>query len=154
MGNTISFKDCVNVEQLRELTQYDDYTVLRTSGELDSGWIIGPTRVAANWINQHALKREGIWRVFLNNGQGDPNLALYAWRHLDKIFPSSMKGQEAEILVWRETVIAKLEDLEIKRVAESAAYDAAAAEVAVPKPAGPRKIPCFCGEPTCWHIVN
>ena len=116
MGNTISVKDCVNVDEVRELTQYSDYTVTRTSGELDSGWIIGPTGVAANWIKQHALKKEGTWRIFLNNGQGDPNLSLYAWRHLDKIFPSSLKAQDDEILHWRETVISKLEALETKRL--------------------------------------
>ena len=123
MGNTISVNDCVNVENITELTQYADYTVTRTSGDLDSGWIIGPTAIAASWIKRHALKKEGTWRIFLNNGQGDPNLALYAWRHLNKIFPSSLKGQHAEILFWRETVIGKLEALETKRLAERAAEE-------------------------------
>ena len=118
MGNTISARDCVNVDEVRELTQHSDYTVTRTSGELEPGWIIGPTGVAANWINQHALKKEGTWRIFLNNNQKDPNLALYAWRHLDKISPTSLKGQHGEILYWRETVIGKLDALETKRLAD------------------------------------
>lgn len=111
------------MEHLTELTQYADYTVTRTSGKLESGWIIGPTGIVASWIKQHALKKEGTWRIFLNNGQGDPNLALYAWRHLDTIFPSSLKGQHAEILFWRETVIGKLEVLETKRLAEGGAQE-------------------------------
>jgi hypothetical protein len=118
MGNTISANDCVNVDEVLELIHYDDYTVTRTSGELESGWVIGPIGVGAEWIKEHAFKKEGTWRVFLNNNQKDPNLVLYGWRHLDKIFPSSLKEHHAEILYWREMVIGKLDALETKRLAD------------------------------------
>jgi hypothetical protein len=115
MGNTVTKEQCVNIEDLPEFSE-QLYTVKRTSGILETGWILNwvPTN-GVEWLNKCAYfdTKENKWRIYTQNGKENPNELLYAWRDLEKIYPSSLKGDE--IKAWREEVYYKLELLERQR---------------------------------------
>jgi len=123
MGNTITKDMTVNIENLPEFRD-EVYTVKRTSGILESGWIL--KRSAAHgsmqWPNKSAYfdVKENKWRIYTQNGKENPNEWLHAWRDLEKVFPSSLEGKEEEIEAWRKKVCIQLEILEKERYIDTA----------------------------------
>ena len=117
MGNTVVKEQCVNIENLPEFSE-EFYTVKRTSGILEGAWVLSwaPAH-GVEWMKKSAYfdTKDEIWRIYTQNGKEDPNLWLYGWRDLEKIFPTSLTGKEEEIEAWRAKVYIQLEKLEDKR---------------------------------------
>lgn len=121
MGNHISQSQCVSLE---DSTLYIEpsYTVKRTSGEMESGWVISKPKVMGTsfppWINQHATKQnpEEQWRIFMNNNSDNPNTYICGWRRLETIYPSNLEGDTEAIRVWRYDFLKHLEILEELRL--------------------------------------
>jgi hypothetical protein len=110
MGNTIGKNDCVNIEG-QEITK-ESYTVKRTSGQMDLEWTMGAGCGSPGWITQNATKREGEWRIFMNNGHSDINTVAHGWRRLSTIFPTRLEGDQDGINEWRKMVEKLLDELE------------------------------------------
>jgi hypothetical protein len=120
MGNSITKEQCVNIENLPEFSE-QVYMVKRTSGTLESGWILSWSAAhGVEWMNKCAYfnLKENKWRIYTQNGKENPNEWLYAWRDLEKIFPASLEGKEEEIAKWRQKVYDVLEGLEEERYQE------------------------------------
>ena len=122
MGNVIETA-CVSLEHSHQFTD-PLYMVKRTSGVEDFGWRISKPCVGAGqaaWLDKHALKdaKLGIWRIFMHNGADDPNEYAHGWRRVDTIYPTDLKGNPEEILVWRANLIRHLESLEATRLVSS-----------------------------------
>ena len=75
MGNTVARPQCVSLEDHAITT--DSYTVKRTSGEMEKDWVIGGGCGSPEWVTQNALKKEGEWRIFMNNGDKICNRELF-----------------------------------------------------------------------------
>lgn len=113
------------------LTEPASFTVIRTSGEEDDGWTLCRNPVAREALLPESDKEikyplathilvdksgtvvdrtdEGkVWRVLLENGTGLGS--LFAWRRLEKIWPSGMSKEDA--VTWRANVAAALDALE------------------------------------------
>jgi len=119
MGNTYSEAECVSLEDKPVVTG-PSYTVLRTSGAKDDGWVISkpiPGALIPKWVDQHAIKYQGVWRIFMHNNSTDPNIFACGWRNIDKIHPSQLTSQDA-IENWRGCLVGILEDLEARRLEE------------------------------------
>jgi hypothetical protein len=117
MGNTLTKEKCISLEGMSELIN-DSYTVIRTSGEIESGWSIAPPIMGnmPKWIVYHAIKDNGIWRIFMHNDKKDPNLYVCGWRHLDSIYPTQFANDQEIINAWRSNIELILDDLEHKRL--------------------------------------
>ena len=117
MGNTVVKEQCVSIENIPEFNE-EFYTVKRTSGILETGWTLSwaPAH-GVEWMKKSAYfdVKEGMWRIYTQNGKNDPNEWLYGWRNLENIFPTSLDGKEEEIAAWRQKVYVQLEALENKR---------------------------------------
>ena len=121
MGQPLSIqsKFCVMVPE--ELIS-EQYTVLRHSGSIDPGWQIAPNDYCHSRVHikfHSASKHAGIWRIYMNNDQGDrrdPNTHLCGWRRIDTIEPTRLSGSKNLIEAWRMNTIALLEALEKERV--------------------------------------
>jgi len=118
MGNTLSETLCVSLEGCDALTK-PTYTVERTSGAVDSGWVISesPFKVGRpEWIKMHATKHisEG-WRIFMHNNKSDPNLYVCGWRKINTIVPED-QGPDFDLKDWRKNLVNVLEDLELARL--------------------------------------
>jgi len=117
MGNTYSESECVSLADKFIVTEAV-YTVLRSSGAKDEGWVISkpiPGADAPRWVNQHAMKMDGVWRIFMHNNQTNPNLFACGWRRIDTIHPTQLMSQDA-IENWRKCLLGILEDLEANRL--------------------------------------
>lgn len=117
MGNSVVKEQCVNIENIPEFNE-ELYTVKRTSGILESGWILSwAAGHGVEWMKKTAYfdTVSNMWRIYTQNGKEDPNEWLYGWRDLEKIFPTSLEGKEEEIEAWRAKVYVQLEVLEDKR---------------------------------------
>lgn len=113
------------------LTEPASFTVIRTSGEEDDGWTLCRNPVAREALLPESDKEinyplathilvdksgtvvdrtdEGkVWRVLLENGTGLGS--LFAWRRLEKIWPSGMSKEDA--VTWRANVAAALDAME------------------------------------------
>ena len=117
MGNIVTKEQSVNIEDIEEVTCYTDYTVLRTSGTVEPGWILNRLSINPEWVNKSAYYdvKAGTWRIYTQNGKEDPNVFLHAWRSLEKIYPTILEGNKGAIEDWRTKVFAKLEVLEAQR---------------------------------------
>ena len=106
----------MNIQDLSEFSE-QVYTVKRTSGILESGWILGRPHIEGLDGNKYAYFdfKESKWRIYTQNGKENPNEFLFAWRDLEKIFPTSLEGKDDEINNWRKKVLYALEILEAKR---------------------------------------
>jgi len=109
MGNGITKADCINLED-QEITK-DSYTVKRTSGQMDLEWTMGAGCGSPEWVTQNATKREGEWRIYMNNGHNDINTVAHGWRRLSTIFPTRLEGDEGGIDEWRKMVKKLLDEL-------------------------------------------
>lgn len=117
MGNSYSQEQCVSLADKPVVTEAI-YTVLRTSGAKDEGWVISrplPGAAAPKWVNQHAVKYDSVWRIFMHNNQTDPNLFACGWRRIETIHPVQLTSQDA-IDNWRMCLRDILEDLEARRL--------------------------------------
>jgi hypothetical protein len=110
MGNTIGKNDCVNIEG-HEITK-ESYTVKRTSGEMELEWVMGAGCGSPEWITENAFKKEGEWRIFMNNGKDDINTVVQGWRRLSTICPTRLEGDQGGIDEWRKMVETLLDGLE------------------------------------------
>jgi hypothetical protein len=118
MGNSLAKSDCVSLYGMTEIIN-DTYTVRRTSGEMESGWSIAPPIMGnmPEWIVYHAIKDNGIWRIFMHNNKRDPNMHVCGWRYLDSIYPTQFSNDQETINSWRSNILLILDDLECKRLA-------------------------------------
>ena len=102
MGNTFSESDCVSLANTPVVTG-TTYTVVRTSGKKEAGWIISkpiPGATVPKWIDQHAKKIEGGWKIFMHNNETDPNLFACGWRKIEAIHPTKLDSEQG-IANWR-----------------------------------------------------
>lgn len=118
MGNTLSETLCVSLEGCEAITRYT-YTVERTSGSIDSGWVISesPFNIGRpKWLKMHATKHisEG-WRIFMHNNSSDPNLYVSGWRKINTIVPEN-QNPDFDIKIWRKNLVNLLEELEVARL--------------------------------------
>jgi hypothetical protein len=113
MGNTVGKNDCVNIEG-QEITK-ESYTIKRTSGDIETNWVIGGGYGVPGWLTRHALKREGRWRIFMDNSQKDSDAIVQGWRRLSTIYPTRLEGDEGGIDEWRKMVEKLLDELEEAR---------------------------------------
>jgi len=120
-----------DISKVALLTEPASFTVIRTSGEEDDGWTLCRNPVAREALLPESDKEinyplathilvdksgtvvdrtdEGkVWRVLLENGTGPGS--LFAWRRLEKIWPSGMSKEDA--VAWRANVTAALDALE------------------------------------------
>jgi hypothetical protein len=120
-----------DISKVKLLTEPASFTVIRTSGEEDDGWTLcrqpqarealfpESDQVIEYPLATHVLvdktgsvvdrTDEGkVWRVLLENGTGLGS--LFAWRRLEKIWPSGMSKEDA--IAWRIAVTAALNALE------------------------------------------
>ena len=116
MGNSVSVEQMLDLNLIPEFND-EDYTVLRTSGNLDAGWKLSCKNYETPWINKSAYRdaQNGKWRIYTQNGKMDPNEFLHAWRDLYKVFPTRLAGKEDEIKEWHEKVSTQLHVLEEAR---------------------------------------
>ena len=121
MGNTLTKEKCISLEGMSELIN-DSYTVIRTSGEIESGWSIAPPIMGnmPEWIVYHALKDNGVWRIFMHNNNKDPNLYVCGWRQLNSIYPTQFADDLEIINAWRSNTESILNNLEMKRLTKEA----------------------------------
>ena len=121
----------------------DTYTVKRSSGMLEPGWIIShQSSLEPNEDGPSASKRptkdkvkqirgygdspvddtadDGpVWRVFMVNGKSAQDYVC-GWRRLETIHPARLDGDEEAIKVWRQAFLEILEALEQKRLETAA----------------------------------
>jgi hypothetical protein len=121
MGNTLIKEKCVSLEGMNDLIN-DSYTIKRTSGEMENGWSIAPPIMGnmPEWIAYHALKDNGVWRIFMHNNNKEPNLYVCGWRNIDSIYPTQFADNIEIINIWRSNVEGQLNILENKRLAKEA----------------------------------
>lgn len=121
---TIPREECVCIAEIASLMN-DTYTVVRTSGEQDAGWVIPATHhrcaaISPEWVGAHAslhaAKNPGTWRIHMHNGHENPSIHSCGWRRLETIAPTRLRGNEAAITAWREETKAILDAAEKKRV--------------------------------------
>lgn len=117
MGVTLS--KCVSMAG-QEVYLADTYTVVRTSGEQQAGFLLtekihscvntaGTTRVGA-----HAFLKELGWSLHLHNGdQDEANLSAHCcgFRRLGTFWPTRLTGDQSAIDAWTEALQSKLEEL-------------------------------------------
>jgi hypothetical protein len=117
MGNSLAQESCVSLEEKPVITG-PSYTVLRTSGLRDEGWVISrpiPQAFTPKWIDQHAIKTDGVWRIFMHNNMTDPNHFACGWRRIETIHPTKLISEE-DILNWRKCLYEILEELDARRL--------------------------------------
>ena len=133
MGNAIVKSDCINLEG-QEITR-DSYTVKRTSQQMEINWVMGAGCGSPDWITYDAFKRDGEWRIFMNNTHTDIETIAHGWRRLSTIYPTRLEGDDDGINEWRKMVCILLEELEEVRVqAELAAKEPISAPPPVEEP--------------------
>ena len=113
-------KKSVNIDKIPEFLRYIDYTVKRTSGVIEDGWIL-TYREGTPWWHDHIAffdTDKKVWRIYMNNSE--PNIcspyAMCGWRHLNTIHPTCYKDDEEKIEWWRITVLEQLEALDRERI--------------------------------------
>ena len=97
----------------------DKYTVKRTSGDLDEGWVISiesglALNVSGPSATKHFPKDTGLWRIFMDNGK-TAHEYMCGWRRIETIYPTRLSGDEEAIKTWRQSLLEILEALESKR---------------------------------------
>jgi hypothetical protein len=138
MGQQISIPSQYHLRVPESLTE-KEYTVIRTSGEVDQGW-----RIPLRWTDdsgrfsmefpsasKHAQTErkpgymcgEKKWRIFMWKEEAggvayDNRSFLYAWRRVETIYPTELADNEEYIEEWQKKTVALLDELEAKRVAE------------------------------------
>jgi len=125
MGQAMSIesKFCVQVPE----TLLVNYTVKRTSGEMESGWriplecYVDRLDIEVPSASRHARSdHKGLenWRIFMDNGPKTPEEYRNGWRRVSTVYPTDLDGDEEAIEEWRKKTIALLEELEAARIAE------------------------------------
>jgi hypothetical protein len=119
----VSESKCVNLAAEQAYLD-ESYTVIRTSGQQETGWLL--TSTIHRCYNQnpdswrpcaHAyLKKQG-WSLSLHNGdQEDADCKIVAshccgWRTLGTFWPTRLTGDEVSIKAWTEQLRDRLEEL-------------------------------------------
>jgi hypothetical protein len=119
----VNSSKCVNLATLDAAYFSETYTVVRTSGDHQTGWRM--TKEQHRCFNQatgwrptaHAMLTEEGWRVNMHNGQHtdeegniDPKHAC-GWRRLGTFWPTHLTGDEAAIKSWSDALRNRLEEL-------------------------------------------
>ena len=125
MGNAISVVkelQC-SLSDLPDMIN-DSYTVERSAGGVDPNWVISVSSgldrsIQGPSASKHSMKDSGIWRIFMDNGEKNPELYRCGWRRINTIAPTRLSGDLEAIGEWRSKTIERLELLELKRVAEN-----------------------------------
>jgi hypothetical protein len=115
----VSQSKCISLKEESSLLE-DSYTVIRTSGESETGWTLSaePHECAqtcnCTWnYAGHANLGEQGWRVFLANGPGDNHGC--GWRRLGTFWPSRLEGDQTAIDAWTAELKTTLERLATER---------------------------------------
>jgi hypothetical protein len=116
----VNIKFHVSLKDYEEIVK-DTYSVLRSDGEIDSGWKVSHESVreislcgpSATKHYKYPNAKSG-WRIFLDNGC--PDYYCCGWRHIDSIYPTQLSGDDNAIKVWRQELLELLEFLETKRL--------------------------------------
>jgi hypothetical protein len=99
----------------------EPYTVTRTSGEIQDGWMITEKAHTCPIRNPAALASFlNGWRVHMHNGDynaADPKAHACGWRPLGSFWPSRLTGDATAIEAWQK----ELEEFLEKQVAEERA---------------------------------
>ena len=118
----VSQSSCVSLREYDKYTS-ENYTVKRTSGDLQDGWRIskGPHHCGASlppngWIGGHANRPDGVWRVFMSSpidmsGTPHDNDHACGWRRHGTFFPTRIKDKDADIKSWQDSLLGDLEAL-------------------------------------------
>jgi len=125
MGNKITKYDCFDVNDVNFLTSVDNYTVTRTSGEIETMWkLCDGTTIDPEWTFKSAFPdpHKG-WLIYLHNQNGE----LPSFRPLNSIKPTMLQTKD-EILEWRTKVEEALGLKWKKKELEDAARRAAVAK--------------------------
>jgi hypothetical protein len=122
MGATLS--QCVNLAGQAVYLE-DTYTVVRTNGEKQDGWLLKDKRHRCYHTppqharpHAHALLREQGWKVHLHNGDHDDEDGsnyredhACGWRKLGTFWPTRLTGDQPAIDAWTEALRDRLEEL-------------------------------------------
>jgi hypothetical protein len=132
-GLTIQKNLHVSLSDYEEIAN-DKYTVMRTSGQLDEGWVIsiesGLVDISGSSATKHFTKDDPPkWRIFMDNSKTAHEYTC-GWRRIETIYPTRLSGDEDAIKTWRQGLLEILEALEAKR---SETKEADKAEEADPK---------------------
>ena len=120
---SIESKFCVQVPEALLV----NYTVKRTSGDMESGWriplecYVETVDLAVPSASRHARsEHKGLenWRIFMENGSKTPEEYRHGWRRVSTVYPTDLDGDQEAIEEWRKKTIALLEELEAARIAE------------------------------------
>lgn len=122
MGQAISIdsKYCIEVPEALCV----EYTVKRTSGEMDGGWRIpsecymSRAELTFPSASKHAQTDTKHWRIFMDNGKMTPEEVRYGWRRVNSVYPTELEGDEDAILTWQSNVERLFDTLEEARIAE------------------------------------
>ena len=116
----VNIKFHVSLKEYEEIVN-DTYSVLRSSGEIDSGWKVSHQSSREIWLRGPSATKhinypgaKNGWRIFLDNGNDMYHCC--GWRHIENIYPTRLDGDEEAIKVWRQELLELLEFLETKRL--------------------------------------
>jgi len=129
MGQAASIDESLCVS-LKGTSYYDkEYTVVRTSGAADPGWMMchheniyrpdyeedccGATKHAAS-----EDEKAETWRVFMREGKDKG--PLHGWRRVGTFYPTALQGDEAAIKAWQDDLVRFLNELDAARPARIA----------------------------------
>lgn len=120
MGNTISLSLCVSTANTPLESQ--SYTIIRTSGAVETGWKITDKHMcgAVTNVGMYAYKdptKNNIWRIFMQNTQENPNLHVCGWRSIETVWPTNLTGDD--ITTWQKATIDFLDQLDAARIAKA-----------------------------------
>lgn len=106
----VSKSKCVSLED--EVAYHTEtYTVIRSSGEEQTGWMMSPQPHRCRHYGEDkwkptcyaTLERDG-WRIHMHNGDEDPEnpkAHICGWRPLHEIWPTRLTGDQDAIEAWR-----------------------------------------------------
>ena len=127
MGNSpsASHDSQVSIAAINNLIM-GTFTVLRTSGVEEDGWVIYGSPLDTVTSDHLVLDRKDLltmrackvtddWKIFMHNNKADPNRYACGWRRLTTIYPTGLVGKQGQIDSWREGIKTILDGLEAQR---------------------------------------
>jgi hypothetical protein len=120
MGQAISipYEHGIGISSLPDFAN-ETFTVIRTSGILDSGWTpskyynenngsVTEFKTIVGSKFQVRKDEAPVWRILMNNNKENDEM-LMGWRKLSTIWPSSLNGNDEMIKEWQTAMEPKLE---------------------------------------------
>jgi len=124
----LSQSSCVSVTDINKYTK-ESYTVKRTNGTFENGWIISNSHKNKNgedvscalvtstnaWVNGHACKMDDAWKIFMSSPIDSISQHACGWRRVGTFFPTHLEGKTEEINTWQNSLKDDLNALELNR---------------------------------------